>query len=112
MSLAVLFELPDDAAKLQAWSFSHAAQHRDIIRVTFERRHKILTEYPLDPLDPNDMGQWLYQHQIMHQQQNTALGLETSDLMGVDWLDRESLLVWLQQHGNEHQQAATILQLG
>ena len=111
-----LLDLPQDKDAWASWAFSHAAAHRDIIRVVFETRGVSITEYPLDPISPPGLGNtldlWLGQHQAMHQQQNAVMGIEGHDLLQLDPTDPESITAWINDHFVEHEQIARLLNLG
>lgn len=112
MSIAGLFNVPRTPEELNQWSFAHAANHRDIIRVIYELAAIALPEYLLDPLDPTNPGVWERQHQTMHQEMNALLGLEGFDLLGIDWDDQNKLAAWIQLNAVEHRAASDFLRLG
>lgn len=117
MSIAGLFNIPEDEQQLAQWSFINAAHHTDIIRVIFQATNQSLSSYVLDPMpvslrNSNMMQVWLYQHQIMHQEMDVVLGIAGYDLTDVDLSDKGQLAGWIQAHANEHIQAGQILGLG
>jgi hypothetical protein len=112
MSLAALFNVPQTEDQLAQWSFVNAAAHADIVRVVFQNRNTVLASYVLDPINPDDLETWLYQHQVMHQQMDAVLGIAGYDLLDVDWTDRGQFAAWIASHANEHLQAGQILNLG
>jgi len=109
MGLASIANVPDDQNAMNQWAFSHMAHHRDIIAAIRNRFNIILPEYILDPLDPNDLGTWGYQHQIMHNQMDTVLGIAGNDLVDVSWKDKGERSVWIDLNFREHLQANAIL---
>lgn len=110
--LANLFNVPRSDAERAAWSFSHMAHHRDINAAIYRLIAVALPEYILDPVDASDTGQWEYQHQLMHDNQNAILGIQGQDLTGVDWKNQELLTAWIWLNVNEHYQASEILLIG
>jgi hypothetical protein len=112
MGLPLLFRLPDDSDSWNAWAFNHAAIHYTIIRTIAAQKTQTLTQYPLDPIDPNDLGFWLYQHQVMHNQANAALGTSGYDLLSLDWSQPADFQEWLQLNGDEHRKWGGILGVG
>ena len=118
MSLAQISATPQSEADLNSWSLSHAAHHDDIIQainraqVAASTTRTQFTTYVLDPLDPKDSGTWLYQHQIMHNQMNQALGLPGFDLNSLDWQDEGSVADWIAKNWDEHARIGAILNLG
>lgn len=112
MSVAALFNVPRTENELNQWAFSHMANHRDLIRVIYQVLAVALPEYMLDPVSPSETGAWERQHQLMHQQMNTLLGLEGYDLLGIDWQDQNKLAAWIQLNAVEHRAASDLLRLG
>lgn len=110
--LANLYNVPSTDEERAAWSFSHMAHHRDINQRIYTLVKVALPEYILDPIDPNDVGQWEYQHQLMHDTQNQILGINGQDLTGVDWKDQRILAAWIFLNSDEHYQASQILGIG
>lgn len=112
MALAVLFELPQSRQHWDTWAFVNMAHHRDINRVLFETTGTRINESVLDPFDIDQPDSWLTKHQVMHQEQNAALGIQGFDLQNVDFEDKEAMEAWITAHANEHYQAAQILGIG
>jgi hypothetical protein len=71
-----------------------------------------LTQYQLSPVDPNNMGVWFYQHQIMHNQINLILGTQGFNLLDYDWSDEDQLQEWMNQNASEHQTICSALGIG
>lgn len=110
--LATLATWPKTPSEFATWSFAHMAHHRDIGRVLLQQYDIRVDEYALDPFDPQNMGNWPYLHQVMHQQMDKALGIDGFDLSEIDWEDEDRMMSWLAQNCNEHYQAGAILGLG
>ena len=94
------------------WAFAHAANHRDIIRIIARDQSIRLDEYILDPIDFNNFSTWLTGHQLMHNEMNDALSVESTALQQLDLRDPEDVGNWLLRHVNEHIRAGEILGLG
>lgn len=113
MTVAALLNIPTDDDEMNDWSFAHAAHHRDCIRVTLAKKGIQLPDYILDPIDlEHGFGQWIYQHQILHDLQNAALGTAGYDLTDTNWQDQGQFAGWIQSNEAEHYQWATILGVG
>lgn len=110
--LADLYNVPSNDAERAQWAFAHMAHHRDINRVIYQLLKVSLVEYPLDPINVDNSGDWEYLHQVMHDSQNQILGIQGNDLTGVDWKDQNLLAGWTWLNASEHYQAATILEIG
>jgi hypothetical protein len=109
MGLASLYNTPQDPVSLAEWSFSHAANHADIVRFILAQKGVQLTSFVLDPLDPTNPKIWVYQHQLMHNQMNQVLGVAGQDLTGLDWTDPEALSQWIDDNASEHLQVSSKL---
>ena len=110
--LANLYNVPGNDEERAQWSFSHMAHHRDINAKIYLLLKVALPEYILDPINPNDVGQWEDQHQLMHDAQNQIMGIQGQDLTGIDWNDPNVTAAWIFLNGNEHFQASEILEIG
>lgn len=111
MSIAALFNIPGTDEELLAWSFAHAAHHLDLINFIYNQTQIALPVFVLDPFNPKDpgsIGAWAYQHQVMHQNQNTLLGINGFDLTSIDWQDQNQVAAWIQLNATEHVEAANI----
>lgn len=110
--LADLYNVPTNDAERAQWAFAHMAHHRDINRRIYELVKIALPEYILDPVNPDDTGDWEYQHQLMHDNQNQLLGINGQDLTDIDWKDQRILNAWVFLNSSEHYQASNILEIG
>jgi hypothetical protein len=110
--IANLYNVPSTDEERASWSFSHMAHHRDINARIYLLVKIALPEYIIDPVNPDDPGDWEYQHQLMHDNQNAILGITGQDLTGVDWKNQNLLAAWIFLNGNEHFQASAILEIG
>jgi hypothetical protein len=110
--LADLYNVPSNDDERAEWSFAHMAHHRDINQKLYVLTKLALPEYILDPIDPNNTGQWEYQHQIMHDNFNEILGIQGQDLTGINWKDQNLLSAWIFLNSSEHYQASQILEIG
>lgn len=111
-AIAALYNVPSNEPELNSWAFAHMAHHRDINRAIYQLTGLSLIENILDPLDPRDIGVWLYQHQVMHQQFEPILGIAGYDLLDVDWQNPQELAGWILLNATTHQQAADELGIG
>lgn len=111
-AIADLFNVPFTDEERATWAFAHMAHHRDINRVIYQLTKLALPEYPLDQINPDDTGVWEYQHQLMHDNQNSVLGITGQDLSEVNWRDPQLLEGWVFLNRIEHFQAANILKIG
>jgi hypothetical protein len=112
MGLASLAFVPNTQAEFQVWSFSNQASHRDIAEAIFRLNATNVSVYCVDPFDPENLGNWPWLHQAMHDQMFTAAGLPTSyDLTGIDWQDPEVVQNWVAAHSDDHNRISAFLGL-
>jgi hypothetical protein len=71
-----------------------------------------LTQFQLSPVDPDNLGFWLYNHSIMHQQINQVLGTSGYDLLSLDWEDPDQFQQWINENADEHQRICSALGIG
>jgi hypothetical protein len=110
--LADLYNVPTTDEERAQWSFAHMAHHRDINQRIYDLIRVALPEYIIDPINVDDPGDWDYQHQLMHDNQNQILGILGQDLTGAEWKDERLLAGWIFLNSNEHYQASAILGIG
>lgn len=119
MALDQISVVPLSKDDIKRWAFAHMANHLDIIRRIYETTTPVppattpppisLNPFPLDPVDTENLGQWLYQHSVMHAQMDLVLGIAGYDLLELDWSDKDQLIEWINFNSDEHIQASRIL---
>ena len=112
MALPYIYTKPESDDDWKAWAWNHASNHYDILQAAFVSKGQNLNQYILDPLDKNNLGTWLYQHQDTHNQINKLLGLQGNDLLNLDWRDPDQFSEWLRLNGDEHVRINTALGIG
>ena len=112
MSLPFLYSTPKDDDEWQAWGFNHAAGHYDWVRVVGTTKNVELQQFNISQIDPQDLGMWLYTHQVMHDEVNAALGTTGYNLLELDWEDPDQLAQWLRLNGDEHVRISAALGVG
>ena len=109
MGLASLANTPYDEDSLSQFSFAHMAHHRDIIRRIRELFSVELVEFSIDPFNPENAAVFGYQHQQMHNQMNSVLGISGNDLIEINWQDKGEREGWVFLNFSEHVQAGNKL---
>lgn len=112
MGLPLIYAQPSTAEDWAAWAFNHAANHYDWISAASLQKNQNLTQFCFNPLNPDALGVFLYQHQIAHNQANALLGFPGFDLLSLDWQDKEAFAEWILLNGDEHQRISAALNLG
>ena len=103
--LANLANVPHNQIDLLQFSFANNDDHLRIIAAIFKQGNILLPTYILDPIPTADIGAWLYVHQTVHNQMNSVLSIDGSDLTSVDFGKQDELAAWIWQHYREHYQA-------
>lgn len=112
MSLPYIYARAETADDWSRWTFNHAANHYDWIPSILRQKNLVATQYLLDPVDPNNLGMWLYEHQSAHDQANAALGTQGYNLLELDLKDERMYAMWLRLNGAEHQRISAALGVG
>jgi hypothetical protein len=112
MGLPNIYSKPQSDEEWQAWAWNHATNHYDIATAIGRQKGVNLQIFPLDPLDFDNIGNWNYQHQIMHSQANAVLGTSGFDLLSLDWDNPDEIAVWFRLNGSEHQRLAALVGVG
>ena len=71
-----------------------------------------LTQFQLSPVDPQNLGMWLYNHATMHDQINAILGRTGLNLLTYDFTDPDQFQEFLQANGSEHVDICSMLGIG
>lgn len=87
---------------INEWAFSHAQDHLEIIQAIQAKKGLRLTQFQLDPLNTNDLNQWLNRHQQTHDDMNSALSLIGVDLETVDFENDKEREAWTLLNFMEH----------
>jgi len=102
MGLAGIFNVPGTPNEFASWATDHAAHHHDVDRRILETKQIQIPQFVLDPINPIDLGVWIYQHQALHTAENAALSLSGFDLTDVDWRDKGQFSGWIFLNAVEH----------
>lgn len=113
MSLPYIYSRPENEDDWKSWAFNHAANHYDWIPAVQIKKNIIgLQQFILSPVDPDELGMWLYNHQVAHDQVNQALGTTGYNLLALDWKDPDEFAMWLRLNGDEHTRISAALGIG
>lgn len=109
MTSAVLFESPNQPDAWLRWSFHHRDSHDRIRQAIAAKSGSLLFDYPIDPIDARDIGDFLQFNSQLHSDMNGALRLQSVDLLDVSFDDDAQRLAWIAQHAEEHRNAELAL---
>lgn len=107
--IANLFNIPDDQATWNEYTFSLQGVIRDINRRIYEVDRVALPEYLVDPLNQSEPSSQLYGLQIMVNNINAVLGLSGYDYIDVDFQKPGQAASWTWLLANNLRQAAKIV---
>jgi hypothetical protein len=109
--LAALENLPQTPDGWNRFSWDHRNSH-DRIRAAIKTKYGAdLSDYQVDPIDSNAIGDFLQNNSQLHGDMNGVLGLQSSDLQDVNFGDKPQFEAWVRLHYLEHQQAELKLEI-
>lgn len=104
--LPTLLEIPKTPEEWNRWSFQNRDHHQQIRQAIQAKLGLNLPEYQLDPINGSNTTVWLQNHAQTHGDMNSALGLQSVDLLDVHFEDPKELEAWAYLHWQEHSNAA------
>jgi len=109
MALVDLLRTPEDAHALMDWSFAHRIEH-ERIRDAIQAQASInLPSAVIEPINIDDMQNWLTRHQALHADFTGVLNIQSSDLETVKFDDLKQRRAWIELHYFEHFLANSVL---
>lgn len=109
MSLADVLTNPQNERQQTDWYFAHR-QHHELVRDQIQKQFKVnLPLYLMDPVLPTSRKKWLDDHQQMHDDANSILGIPSSDLTTVDFENPLQKDAWTWYNYIEHRNWASKL---
>jgi|SRR5208283_115642 len=103
--LPALANDPQTDAEWSRWAWDHRDSH-DRIRAAIKRKlGKDLRDYQVEPMTIASLDLFLQNNSQMHDDMNTALGLQSSDLEDANFGDSKERSKWIKDHYLEHQYA-------
>ena len=107
--LVRLLDAPQNEDDWNSWSFAHRQNH-DVIRQAIQAKGgPNLPQAVLDPIPLFAFRDWLERNQRSHNDQNGALGLQSTDLLDLDPRNQQQLSDWVYAHYIEHQNMNLVL---
>ena len=107
--LAALLNVPKTDAEWRQFSYDHRDSH-DRIRAAIKKKYGVdLTDYVIDPINPDSLQQFLQDNASLHTDMNGILKSQSSDLLDVDINDPKQFDSWINLNYQEHQNAEQLL---
>ena len=100
--LPALENVPRSPEDWNRWSFDHRDSHSRIRNAILQKYGLNLTDYQIDPINPDNMTQFLQNNSNLHDDMNSALGLPGDDLQDADLSNSKELEAWVKLHYREH----------
>ena len=102
MSLPAISNVPHTNEEWLRWAWDHRDSHDRIRKAILKVYQVNLTDYQIEPINPNDMSSFLQNNSSLHDDMNTTLGLQSSDLQDADLTKPNELESWIKLHSQEH----------
>ena len=110
--LARLANTPANDLEWQRFGFDHLDSHDRIRAAILEKLGVSLSPQVIYPLPLSQMKVWLDNNSRLHIDMDGVLGVQSSDLLDVNFNDRAQLDAWTALHYLEHRTAEQILGIG
>lgn len=107
--LALLLESPRTPQDWVRWSFHHRDSHARIRQAIQKQKGIGLPDYQIDPITEEDLKGWLQHNSQLHGDMLGALGIQSEDLLDVDFRDPKQAQAWVFLHYQDHFNAETAL---
>ncbi len=107
--LPALANIPRTPDEWQRWAFDHRDSHDRIRAAILSQAKSALSDYQIEPINPNDIVSFLNNNSTLHNDMNRTLGQPGSDIQDVDFKDDKQLEAWIRLHYVEHYNAETVL---
>lgn len=105
MSVPQLLNMPQSADEWTQWSFSHRDSHNRIRAAILKQSGISLTDYQIDPINPDAFAYFLQNNAQLHGDMDTVLQLQSVNLYDADLKDPAQLRAWINIHFKEHYDA-------
>jgi hypothetical protein len=111
MSLVSLLNVPKNKDEWESWSWANKTILLKI-RAAIQTKYNVnLTEYQIYPIDFNKFQDFLWNNSQYHNDFNSTLNLQSSDLTSVDIKNESQLQNWIYLNFHEIQNASNVLQV-
>ena len=109
--LVKLLNVPTNEQEWDSWAFSHVNNHTLIKQAIQSQKGINLPVYPIFPIPLFSFTDWLQRNQRAHTDANGALGLQSTDLLGLDPRNEEQAEEWIYAHYKEHENLNQVLRI-
>ena len=107
--LPALENFPRTSTDWLRFAWNHRDSH-DRIRAAILTKYALnLTDFQIEPINPDSMDLFLQNNSSLHSDMNSTLRLQGSDLQDVDPKDEKQMQGWILLHYQEHVSAEQAL---
>lgn len=100
--LAAILNVPSTKHEWDIWSWHHRLSHSALLTAALQQKGAQLTDYVLDPINFDNVPDFLERNQQMHVDLGTIVGGQFNDLTDVDFKDKLQLQPWIFLHYQDH----------
>lgn len=100
--LPALNNIPKTSEDWLLWAWHHRDSHNRIRRAILKTYGVNLTDFQIEPINPNDMTSFLQNNSEMHDGMNSALNLQSANLQDANLQEPRELEAWIKLHALEH----------
>ena len=111
MSLSNLLNVPRSPTDWEEFFFNNRQQNTAIRQAILTQKGINLTEYILYPVDEHSFQTFLINNQQAHQDFNSVLGLQSSDIEELDPKNEQQLQAWIYLQYQELYSASAALNI-
>ena len=111
MPLYDLLNVPRSQTDWEVFSFANRDQITAIRQAILKQYNLNLTDYQLYPINFNNFKDWLQNNEQAHQDFNSVLGLQSSDIEELNPQDEKQLTAWIYLQYQELYSASAALKI-
>ena len=100
--LPALNNIPHSDEDWKLWAWHHRDSHDRIRKAILNTLSVNLTDYQVEPINPNDLTSFLQNNSNLHDDMNSVLQLQSSDLQDANLQEPRELEAWIRLHAQEH----------
>lgn len=100
--LPALNNIPHSSEDWAHWSWHHRDSHDRIRKAIGKTLNVSLGDYQVEPINPNDLTDFLQNNSQLHDDMNSALGLQSTNLQDANLQDEHEMAAWIKSHAQEH----------
>ena len=100
--LPALSNIPHSEEEWRFWAWHHRDSHSRIRRAIKKVYGVDLTDYQVEPINPNDLTDFLQNNSQLHDDANSTLGLQSANLQDANLQDEREMSAWIKLHALEH----------